>query len=399
MIRALVVLLLSTCPLFGQTVEADRIVVRCDNLYELCGLRDWQTGEPVGPQNYKTIERFREGLAAAVFEEKYGYINKNGELAIPEKFDDAGRFIHGLAPVVVDDKVAIIDKSGKFIVPPRFVRAYVLSGQVIAGYDGNWNGDSITYQIDSIELDITEQGAGLYHIQHGWLTEQVYGFEDYINVGASDLIWASISVDGDDLFGLMRIADGSWVIEPSFREVIHVDDDDRPVSLWIRGQDGIAEFFRGEFDRFGKVNLVRRKGGLICPDGTAIFRNGDLWGMQSPDGSELFSPVHRALSCFDDGVVWLPVSAEDAWCAFGPDGKRREKTACKKDYIGYRHRWGFDIDPEKLHDDPFESSILWMRKMLDVLESPLRKGPALVSDDKNPVKSEVRCWECLPTPF
>jgi len=51
---------------------------------------------------------------------KVGYINKNGKVAIPPQYDYAGCFSEGLAQVLVGDKVGYIDKSGKFKIKPMF---------------------------------------------------------------------------------------------------------------------------------------------------------------------------------------------------------------------------------------------------------------------------------------
>jgi hypothetical protein len=397
MVRILMVLLLSASAAIGQTEVNDRFGARCDGPYELCGLRDWQTGEAVGPQNYEMIDHFSEGLAPAALGGKWGYIDTTGVFIVPPKFDKAEQFAFGLAPVLVDNKVGIIDKSGTMIVPPRFRAAFVLSDRIVAASDGTWNGRFFHLMSGSVDYAFWEPIAGLYDVESGWLTEQRYAFDDFAKDNASDLIWAKADVDGDELFGLMRISDGSWLVEPSFRYVVSADYDRRPISIFMKNSNGNMQLFRGERDRFGKAALVAQSGGLTCPDGTNLFRTGELWGMHGSDGKVLFPAEHRAMSCFDEGVVWLPVPEEGKWCAFGPDAKRREMTDCKKYYNGYRHSWGFD--PEKLHEDPFESSILWMRKMLAVLESPLRKGPALLSDDKEPEKSEVRCWECFATPY
>ena len=43
---------------------------------------------------------------------KSGYIDKEGDLVIEAKFDDAKDFYEGLAPVRVGDKWGYIDKTG-----------------------------------------------------------------------------------------------------------------------------------------------------------------------------------------------------------------------------------------------------------------------------------------------
>lgn len=66
---------------------------------------------------------FRNGLARAVKDignnsnhiYKYGFINKNGEIAIDFIYDDAFDFLDGLAPVEKDGKAGFIDTKGNWV--------------------------------------------------------------------------------------------------------------------------------------------------------------------------------------------------------------------------------------------------------------------------------------------
>jgi hypothetical protein len=74
--------------------------------------------------------RFSEGLAVAYdnAEEKYGFIDRNGQFIIEPMYDEAAPFSEGLARVAVvedgEQKLAFIDRAGRFAIRPRFNTDY-----------------------------------------------------------------------------------------------------------------------------------------------------------------------------------------------------------------------------------------------------------------------------------
>jgi hypothetical protein len=60
------------------------------------------------------VSHFSDSLAAVQKDNKWGYVNRDGELVIPPKFDYAGPFANGLAPAKLGGASGFIGKSGKF---------------------------------------------------------------------------------------------------------------------------------------------------------------------------------------------------------------------------------------------------------------------------------------------
>lgn len=91
-----------------------------------------------------TIGRFGDGLALAMKNKKFGFIDERGEWRIEPTFtpwDDSlweCVFSEGLAPVKVKGRYGFIDKTGAFVIKPRFdgVRG-VFSEGVAAVKEGN----------------------------------------------------------------------------------------------------------------------------------------------------------------------------------------------------------------------------------------------------------------------
>jgi hypothetical protein len=74
-------------------------------------------------------EDFAEGLAPALYDGKWGYIDRSGAFAISPRFEDTqvtvvpGSFFEGLAAIAIDGKYGFIDRTGAFVIAPRFLRA------------------------------------------------------------------------------------------------------------------------------------------------------------------------------------------------------------------------------------------------------------------------------------
>lgn len=88
-------------------------------------------GEVAIPFLYESVRSFSEGFAAAKQNGKWGYLDRDGRVVIPFEFDDAGPFGSGLAPAGVGSKTGFIDKTGKFsfFLPYRYAPGFFTSGK------------------------------------------------------------------------------------------------------------------------------------------------------------------------------------------------------------------------------------------------------------------------------
>ncbi len=78
-----------------------------------------KNGNQVG-DIYDKVQSFSESLGAVRVNSKWGYINPAGKLVIPFTFDDAQNFSEGLAAVKVGNLTGFIDKTGKMVIEPQF---------------------------------------------------------------------------------------------------------------------------------------------------------------------------------------------------------------------------------------------------------------------------------------
>jgi serine/threonine-protein kinase len=69
---------------------------------------------------FDEANNFREDLARVKINNKYGYINKIGQLVIPPQFDDACNFYENLSKVKINNMYGYIDRTGQLVIPPQF---------------------------------------------------------------------------------------------------------------------------------------------------------------------------------------------------------------------------------------------------------------------------------------
>jgi WG repeat protein len=100
----------------GEHWDEDRLPVRNGNRW---GFIDRQ-GQLVVPIRYEDVEAFSEGRARLLLNGKWGFTDPAGQLVIPFTYDDAGDFSEGLACVKVGDHIGFIDLMGKMVIDPRF---------------------------------------------------------------------------------------------------------------------------------------------------------------------------------------------------------------------------------------------------------------------------------------
>ena len=86
-------------------------------------------GNVVIPLSFREADDFSDGFAKVKVwngkDFKYGYIDKSGNVVIPAKYDFMSEdFSEGMAKVEIDDKYGFIDKSGNLIVPTKYKNSF-----------------------------------------------------------------------------------------------------------------------------------------------------------------------------------------------------------------------------------------------------------------------------------
>ncbi|QAU32857.1 WG repeat-containing protein [Janthinobacterium sp. 17J80-10] len=135
----------------AATAEDSVVFATCGKT-RLCGLMNG-CGEILVPPAFQDVAPLRQGLAVAVKQGKYGYIDADGNVAVPFMYEDAADCCQDLLLVKSDGLWGALDRDGQEVIAPRFaalehdvgneaLRAVLdgrhgylsLSGELMAGY-------------------------------------------------------------------------------------------------------------------------------------------------------------------------------------------------------------------------------------------------------------------------
>ena len=195
----------------------------------------------------------------------------------------------------------------------------------------------------------------------------------------------------DDLWGAID-EDGQFAIEPIF-ETIETDYDLPKTKIDTSSANARIENFNvRQGDRFLRIHYfddqyhidsfdeieMTRAASLFCRYGLELKSKNGLWGIVRANGEVVIPHSYRAISCFRDGVVWVPDDIKRQWCPLGADNRIQSDPPCRTTYYSIQ---GFFDNPVKLDDDPYESSVLWRRAYLDYAEGRREEGPKFVPWD------------------
>ena len=77
-------------------------------------------GNVVVPFKYDWVDKFSEGLACVELNGKYGCIDKQGNVVVPIKYDKVDDFSENVIVVGLNGKYGCIDKQGNVVVPLKY---------------------------------------------------------------------------------------------------------------------------------------------------------------------------------------------------------------------------------------------------------------------------------------
>ena len=267
---------------------------------------------------------FHNGLVKFEQDQKYGYLDKKGEIAIANQFDLASEFSNGYALVQIDEVWYSIDTNGTIVaqIPYEVWPTYKDWYHIIVGENSNHQKigcintkGEILFLIECEELDRFSEGlAGAkmngkygYVNQTGeWVIEPQFDYTVSFSEGCA-WVWL------DGKMGYIN-KEGAWIAKPQF-------DDGEPFS------GGMAVVTLND-----KKGYINKAGELVIPciyedaidfsEGLAGVQINSKWGFVNQQGQLVIPAQYDAVIGFSEGLapVYIDekcgyINKEGAWVA------------------------------------------------------------------------------------
>ena len=256
--------------------------VRRGYIYEEeTGYVDMSGNEVVPLKSYGWFSIFSGGLASVSLSERFGFINKLGEVVIPLKYDEGSYFSDNIAPVKMNGKWGAIDRSGKEIILPKY--------------------DAISYEIDKADNEIQYEG-----FSEGMLAVKLNGKWGYVNQYGVEVVpmlfdevatffrGGMASVRLNDKWGYVNLS-GNIVVQPKYDEANDFFDELTSVSLngkWGYVDKAGKEIIPLKYDYAKEFN-----------DGLGAVKVGDKWGYIDKTGKEVIPFIYEDADYFSESLA------------------------------------------------------------------------------------------------
>jgi uncharacterized caspase-like protein len=290
---------------------------------------------------YEYIGEFSEGLARARVNDKWGFVDRNGEVVITAKYDSVCSFSEGLACVTQNDKVGFIDKTGRQVIPFKYDGATRFADGLAGAGVGDKGGyiDRTGRTVIPFKYDGTGAfSEGLASVKLG----DKYGF---INKSGNLVIPAEYDYAEGFSEGLAKVgkiyADGPEEGDPPAYEFGYIDKAGKLVVEMKYHDAGSFSEGMAVVVREGKQGFINKSGKEVIPleydaedcdcaefdAGLASVTLGGKYGFVNVRGSEV-----------------IPLKYDEVWCnAFRKEGFIGVKLGGKKGFVDIYGKEYFDF--------------------------------------------------------
>ncbi len=282
-----------------------------------------KTGKLAIAPQYENAWSFSEGLAAVQVGEKWGYIDTKGNLVIQPQFTSVDAFSEGLAKVSVDNRVGFIDKTGKLVIANNFDYSFGFSeGLAVVWVDQQ---ESYIDKTGKLLMPLeTHRLGSLGSFSEGLATIKIDGKYGFIDKTGKIVIepqfeeakpfsegLAAVKVRGSQYSQWGYIdKTGKLVIEPKFFNV-------------QRFSEGLAGVLLdnqwGFIDKTGSVVVPSKFSGPMSFDGNAVepfsgglamVRIGERAGFIDKTGNFVIQPQFLNATSFVEGLARVNVGGK-----------------------------------------------------------------------------------------
>lgn len=271
---------------------------------------------------FSEVGQFGESVAPAKSEGKWGFINRSGKWTIPPKYDDVKPFNQGIAPFERKDRWGYLNHQGKHIVENKYTYAETaFNDRLLVRRDGNFG-----FLNTAGETVIALQFKSARSFSNGKAAVRQNGRWGFIN------------------------RSGTWAIQPNFSNAgffKHSLAEVKKSGLW-----GYIDP-RGDWQIKPKFDYALS----VCESEYAIVQKRDLWGVIDTNGKQVIPFHYKKLACPSEGLV--PAKKDDQWGYLNLSGDWRIRPkfssansfdsglASVNHYSAYINQQGRWIFPEK----------------------------------------------------
>jgi hypothetical protein len=350
-------------------IPADR---RRDPKAAHCGAID-KNGDIALPMQPTKIYGYWNGLYRIFKDRKTGLLNEAGVLLGGQVFDDINLGEVGdVVEVQKNGEWVGLNRQGNIVADPndgkvlltcasglRFVSK--AGGIEVLTADGK---ATTPYRFDNLLMSNTCQFPFdmSYRKKYGFLNAEgklLIDPPDFDNVYLFNAGYAAVHKDGK--WGIIDDR-GNFTVPLQFKDL-------RPdTGLFAVTTEGKSVWIDAHGKPMPEPNRdAKRRETLECRDGggkiiSKTYDGKTVWGLADANGRTIVEPKYRAISCYENGLAWVPFDEKKAWCAIDRSQHVRQNVRCVENWMASHI---FDAGPEKMSDDNYESGVLWMRANLD----------------------------------
>jgi hypothetical protein len=239
-----------------------------------------------------SLENFSDGLIPVRYNDKWGYLNTDGKLAIPAKYDEVQGFGSGHAGVKLGKRALIVNKAGEETAVEGNITLIRKFSEDLAPFESD---DKFGFLDTNGKVVIKAQYESVGYFKNGiaW-AKTTDGKVGYMDKTGAWVIEPQFTVGGnfDSESGMARIKTGSeWGYVNKEGNVLRVKES----TVWEDFADGLAmgkkDGLFGYFNNKGEwIIKPQFDGGRDFKNGYAAAKKGKLWGMIDKSGNWVVEP-------------------------------------------------------------------------------------------------------------
>jgi hypothetical protein len=313
-----------------------------DALYPIIKGDKWgymnRRGDIVIAPAFVAAEDFHDGRAIIAIDSNgsqlYGYIDSKGAWVVNPKYHRANRFAENRAAVSLNDQWGYIDSTGKEIIALQFADAGSFNEGIAAVKHNGWTGFIDTTGTIIIEPRFmctvshpvfvdgiapafgADEQTGYIDKQGNWVIEPKFHSASKFTEGKA---WAMTQFDDPDAQHGFRIRggfinrEGDYIIQPEYD--FGWDFYEGHATVWKRSDDRMKKLW-SVIDSTGNrilSDLTYRNVGAIT-DGLIPVQNEDMaWGFINLKGEIIIEPQYTGINRFKNGLARMETGS-----AFSP---------------------------------------------------------------------------------